>query len=309
MLNPIHLQSLRTVVECGSLTRAASRLGYSPSAVSQQMTALERAIGCALFVRTARTIRPTEAGLQLARRSVPLLLELEALVRDLAQNGGQRRRFHIGSSSAMNGSVMPHVIRRCRTELPDVDLVIDDGEPSYLMAQMVGEAALDLALLYRFESAVYVWPRGFVADHLTVDPLDVVLPVDHPAAARPSLALADLADEAWISHTVGVTGSVSFNRACAVAGFVPRVSARSDEYAVILALVAAGQGIAAVPRTAAINVPGVTRRELTDTRLSRSILALRRDSPDNPLLFKVLDIITEELLRLIASTSEVTETP
>lgn len=305
MLNPIHLQSLRTVVECGSLTRAASRLGYSPSAVSQQMTALERAIGCPLFVRTARTIRPTEAGLQLAQRSLPLLLELEALVRDLAADGGQRRRFHIGSSSAMNCSVMPAVIRRCRTELPDVDLIVDDGEPSYLMAQMVGEAAFDLALLYRFESVVYVWPRGFVADQLAVDPLDVVLPVDHPCAARPSLTLAELADEAWISHSVGVSGSVSFNRACSRAGFVPRITARSDEYAVILALVAAGQGIAVVPRTAAINVSGVTRRELIDPRLSRSILALKRDSSDNPLVSKLLDMVTEELRRLTASPSGV----
>ena len=301
MLNPIHLQTMRMVVECGSLTRAASRLGYSPSAVSQQMTALERAIGCALFVRTARTIRPTEAGVQLAQRSLPLLLELEALARDMAVDGGQRRRFHVGSSSALNCSVMPAVIRRCRADLPDVELVIDDGEPSYLMAQMVGEAALDLALLYRFEPAVYVWPRGFVADYLAMDPLDVVLPVSHPESARTSFSLAALADEAWISHTVGVSGSVAFDRACSNAGFVPRVTARSDEYAVIFALVAAGQGIAVVPRTAAISEPGVVRRELEDAGMSRSILALRRDSSHDPPALTILDFIREELAQLTAA--------
>src|SRR4051794_4088351 len=111
MLNPTHLQSLRTVVECGSLTKAATRLGYSPSAISQQMSALERATGTRLFIRTARTLRPTDAGLRLAERSVPLLLQLEALARDLPEGTVRRRRLHIGSSSALNCTVMPTVLQ------------------------------------------------------------------------------------------------------------------------------------------------------------------------------------------------------
>ena len=298
MLNPIHLQSLRTVVDCGSLTRAANRLGYSPSALSQQMNALERAAGTQLFVRTARSLRPTEAGLQLAERSVPLLLELEALARELPSGSEQRRRLHIGSSSAMNCSVMPAVLRRCRDQLPELDLIIDDGEPSYLIGQMVGEAALDLALLYRFEPAVYIWPRGFLVEHLADDPIDIALPVGHPALVRPFLTLASLAGEDWISHSAGVSGALSFERACSVAGFVPRLTARSDDFAVIMSLVAANHGIAAVPRTAALPIDGVVRRELVDPQMSRSILALRRDVADSGPVGEVLGIITDELQRL-----------
>jgi DNA-binding transcriptional LysR family regulator len=298
MLNPTHLQSLRIVVQCGSLTKAATRLGYSPSAISQQMSALERATGTRLFIRTARTLRPTDAGLRLAERSVPLLLQLEALARDLPDGTGRRGRLHVGSSSAMNCSVMPRVLRRCRDQLPGVELIIDDGEPSYLIGQLVGEAALDLALLYRFEPSVYMWPRGFQVDQLAVDPLDLAVPVGHPAAGQPALTMSSLAAENWITHTVGVSGTLSFERACADAGFVPHVTARSDEFSVILALVAAGHGIAAVPRTASLPVDGVVYRELLEPRMNRTILALRRDVADAELVSDVLGLVTEELERL-----------
>jgi DNA-binding transcriptional LysR family regulator len=300
MLNPIHLRSLRMVLECGSISRAAHRLGYSPSALSQQMSALERATGVQLFERAAHSLRPTEAGIRLGERSAPVLLELEALARELT-TGQRRKTFRIGSSSALNCSVMPTVLRRCRTELPELELMIHDGEPSALIGWMVGSAALDLALLYQYEPLLYTWPRGFLVDRVAIDPIDVVLPAGHLAAARTSLPLASLAGEAWITHTAGVSGALSFERACAHAGFVPRVTGRSDEFSVIMSLVAAGHGIAAVPRTAALPVDGVVRRGLTDPTMSRSILALRRDVSDKESLDRLLGIFTVVLYELLGS--------
>ena len=109
------------------------------------------------------------------------------------------------------------------------------------------KAALDVAVVYRFDQAAYLWPRDFGVRKLADDPLDLAVPVGHALAERQAVSLDQLADERWLTHTIGVSGAVSFERACVAAGFSPRVTARSDDYAVLLSLVRAGHGIAAVP--------------------------------------------------------------
>lgn len=295
MLNPVHLRTLREVVRHESIAVAAHQLGYTASAVSQQMSALERQCGVLLFERTGRSVRPTAAGLRLAERSIGVLLGMEALVRDVAEVAtGGPGSLHLGSFPSATRHLLPGVLETWPAERPDVTLYVSDGEPSQLIQHLVGEAGLDVALVYRFDQGGYVWPRGFEVHHVGDDPLDVALPAGHPAAERGPLALADLDGEHWITHTTGVGGALAFERACAAAGFSPKVRARSDDYAAILALVRAGHGLALVPRTALRDEDGVVGCELAQPTLTREILALTR-RPDEEPVERLLALIADEL--------------
>jgi DNA-binding transcriptional LysR family regulator len=297
MLNPLHLRTLQEVVRHGSMVVAARRLGYTASAVSQHISALERATGVTLFERTGRSVRATAAAVLLAERSHGVLAGMESLMRDVAGVAEQRTRvLKVGCFPSASRHVMPAVLAGLREQLNGLEVYLSDGEPSHLIQELVEKAALDVAVVYRFDQAAYLWPRDFKVRELAEDPLDLAVAAAHPLAGRDAVSLAELAEERWITHTMGVSGALSFERACVAAGFSPRISARSDDYAVILALVHAGHGIAAVPRTALREAAGVTRLRL-DERLGRTVLALTRTEED-PTVEHFLAALTAELDRL-----------
>ncbi|MFC0529803.1 LysR family transcriptional regulator [Phytohabitans kaempferiae] len=300
MLNVHHLRTLAEVVSSGSFAAAAASLGYTASAVSQQMTALERATGLVLFERGARSARPTTAARHLASRSLGLIDQLTAVERDARSlAAGARGVVRVGSFPTASAALVPGAIARLLRRAPDVAVLLDEGEPDDLVAALES-GAVDVAVVYRYPLSPRRWPPDVVATPLLDDPLRLTVGADHRIVTRPSWGLADLAGDTWIASRETSAGAQNLARLCADAGFTPRVAFRSDDYTVVRELVRAGLGVALVPALAdALGAGGgVHQRAVSDARgaaVRREVFVLHRPDNSAPLV-----PVTVEALRRAA---------
>ncbi|MEV0680629.1 LysR family transcriptional regulator [Actinosynnema sp. NPDC050436] len=283
MLNPVHLRTLVEVVATGSFAAAARSLGYTASAVSQQVSAFERAVGVALFEREAHSVRPSSAAVFIAERGAELLAALEGFEDEIAGLvGGRRGRVRLGTFPTASARVVPHAVALLVTERPDAEIGLDEGEPDDLLAQVLA-GTIDLALVYAYDLVPRTWPEELTATPLLDEALLVVLPDGHPAG-RAQVRVEELADERWISSRDGTAGATCAVRLCAAHGFTPRISFRSNDYGVVCGLVRAGVGVALVPALGYQPTAGVVGRPLRGKPLRRHVFAVHRTTNANPLL-------------------------
>jgi len=287
MLDPSQLRTLRTVVAHGSFAGAAAELRYTPSAISQQIAALERSTGIVLFERGPKFVSPTPAALELASRAGDLLTGLDALERDVAALArGEAGGLRIGSFPTAGARILPAALAQLTRQRPDVDLHLDEGELDTLLPALA-EGELDLALAYRYDLVPTSWPAALVEHPLVAEPLRVLLPRRHPAAAE-SVRLSVLRDERWVAALAGTPGAVNLERLCASARFTPNVTFRSNDYAVVQGLVAAGLGVAIVPGLAVSAPTRIGVFPIAGRAPQRRIVALHRRGNANPLLAPTL---------------------
>ncbi|MDQ2959304.1 MAG: LysR family transcriptional regulator, partial [Actinomycetota bacterium] len=241
------LHTLRTVLATGSFAAAATELNYTPSAVSQQISALERASGLVLFERGAHSVRPTAHAELLADRAAELLATLDGLDREVASIArGEVGQLRIGSFPTASARLLPAALAALSGDRPGIDIALDEGELDTLLPRLLS-GELDLALAYRYEAVPAGWPAQLVETVLLREPLSVLLPRGHPLAGTASIRLAALAADRWVAPLAGSPGAVNLDRLAARAGFSPRISFRSNDYSVVHGLVAAGLGVALVP--------------------------------------------------------------
>jgi DNA-binding transcriptional LysR family regulator len=248
MIDSRRLRVLNEVSRARTLAGAADALGYTPSAVSQQLRALEREAGVALLERRGRGVALTEPGRALAAHAARVADALAAAEEELRAIAGLRAgSLRLGWFTTAGATLMPRTIARFRARHPGVELSlreIDRDECS--TALRAGE--LDLALVYEFPLGE-PWPRDLPLRHLLEDPLYVALPRDHPLAAeRRRIGLGELEDEPWVQ---GVHHGSTLSRlpeACRRAGFEMDVAFRTDDHMAVQGLVAAGVGVAAIPQ-------------------------------------------------------------
>ncbi|MFF5233716.1 LysR family transcriptional regulator [Dactylosporangium sp. NPDC000521] len=287
MLNVHHLRTLAEVVRSGSFAAAAESLGYTASAVSQQMSALERAAGVVLFERGPHSVRPTAAAHRLAGRSVGLLSQLESVEGDArALAAGASGVIHLGSFPTAGASIVPAALARLLRRHPEVAVLLDEGEPDELLPALLS-GAIDIAVVYQYPLVPRSWPAGLTAVPLQDDPLMIMISRVHPVAARVDWGLADLGDEQWIASKEGSAGSRNLVRLCADAGFDPRIAFRSNDYNVVRELVRAGLGVAIVPVLARGVNDGLELRQVLGPDAepaSRQVLALYRSDRRDPLV-------------------------
>jgi DNA-binding transcriptional LysR family regulator len=271
MLDVHRLRVFRSVVASGSIQAAATNLGYTASAVSQHVSALQRETGLSLVTRIGRGIEPTAAGLALATEIDGVLSRLgdvQSFVDDLRT--GRTGTMSLAYFASVGSAWMPTVIRHLVTEFPDVRLRLslrDDlptGPAERPDLQVVVEQD-------HFESAV-----GARIHHLLDDPYLVVLPRHHPLAKRRAVELIELATQRWVDNDIA-RGWCRRNliEACQAAGFTPPFHVEAHDYQTAIAFVDAGIGLTVMPRLAARNLPaGVTTLSLTGVAPKRSIYAL-----------------------------------
>ena len=202
MLDVKRLQVLLAIVEEGSVTGAATALGYTPSAVSQQLLRLEREAGQPLLDRHARGMTPTDAGLVLARHARKVVRQLAAAESDLADIAGVRRgSVTLGTFPTVGSSFLPLAVRRYRELYPAIQLTIHSGREDHLV-QMLEEGRVALSLLWDYE-----WQRvdndELVLTELFTDPTVLLVGATHRLARRRTVRMADLADEPWIIRAGG----------------------------------------------------------------------------------------------------------
>ncbi|GAA4438946.1 LysR family transcriptional regulator [Actinokineospora soli] len=295
MLDVRRLQVLRAVVNSGSVTAAATNLGYTPSAISQQIAALERETGVALLERNGRGVRPTAAGMLLTEHAAHVgtrLADAETALADL--RAGITGRVAVRYFSTAGVALVPPALARVRREHPGVrvDLKLIDPEDPLIEVER-GKA--DLAIfIHRTTRPVSPGVRTF---HLLDDPYQAVLPRGHRLAAKRVLDLADLADEPWVSGEWpphGPCSRILFD-ACAAAGFSPDVVVESEDYASAQGFVAAGLGIAVIPRMGlGSRHPGVVVRRLRKPEPVRVIhAAVRESSSEHPAVVGLLTALRD----------------
>ena len=277
MLDVRRLRVLREVARRGSLAGAADVLSYTPSAVSQQIAALEREAGLRLLERRARGVVLTEAGELLTEHAEVILRQLEAAETALEALAELRRgHLRMASFATAGASVLPRAVDTFRARHPGVELTVGQASPAESVERL-RSGRLDLALTVDLE------PRpaeGVEVIHLFDDPVQLALHVDHPLAGKPDIRLEDLADETWIDVPRATSGGQVLSRACTEAGFAPRVTFESDDYTTIQELVGAGVGAAFLPDLALCPPhPSVVHRSLGPDGPSRDIQAATRPAP------------------------------
>jgi DNA-binding transcriptional LysR family regulator len=282
MLNPLHLRTLTSVLRTGSFALAARQLGYTPSAVSQQIAALERAVRLPLFEREARCIRPTPAAAFLAARGQEVLGALGTLEEDLRSLAeGTSGTVRLGSFPTASEHLVPAALASLAVSHPSVEVLLDEGEPVEL-APGIHDGDLDVALVYRYTRVPVRYPCGLTVVPLLREDLVLLLPVGHPSAGSESVALDALEDAIWVTTREGTEGATSLRRMCADAGFAPKVSHRSNDYDVIRGFVRSGLGIALVPVMGHGEDPGVVTARVSGAPVHRHVGILTRTEVGNP---------------------------
>lgn len=273
MLDVHRLRVFRSVVASGSIQAAANNLGYTPSAVSQHVTALQRETGLALITRSGRGIEPTAAGRALAAEIDGVLArigEVESVVGDL--RAGRTGSLSIGYFASVGSAWMPEVVATMMREFPAVrlDLSLRDDVPTDPAERPDLQIAVEQGAIHR---------PGFVAHHLLDDPYVAVLPDDHPLVDRSAIDLVELAGDRWVDNDFA-RGWCRRNlvEACHAAGFSPPFHVEAHDYPTALAFVAAGIGLTVMPRLGARHLPpGVVAVSVVSPTPIRSIYALARD--------------------------------
>ncbi len=286
MDRPQHLRTLQVVCRTGSFAVAARELGYTSSAVSQQIAALERDSGLTLFERQAHGVRPTAVAYQLVELSRPVLASLEELdhqVRRLAT--GALGRIRVGSFPTASVRIVPPVLSAFAVEHPGAEVSLVEGEPDELVDRLV-DGRLDVSLLYEYGLCPRQWPAGVVTRALLHEDLLLLRPGDAPRTAE----LAELREHRWIASREGTDGALSLTRLCAAAGFAPVIAYRSNDYDVVRELVAATGGVAVVPALGHTPDPRVAASRLSQRGAHRTVLVAHRGSP-NPLLDGFLTVL------------------
>ena len=299
MLNPIHLRTLQECVRTGSFAEAGRVLGYTASAVSQQMVLLERAIGATLFERSARSARSTGLAIRLAERSRDALGALDTLEREVrAMVVGDEGSLRLASFATANARVLPDVLAAVVAQRPNAEVQLDEGEPDEVIGGVL-DGLVDAAVVFEYDLDPRQWPMDLCATELMAEPLRLALPEDHPLAGADAVDLRELADEAWICTRQDTAGARSLVRLAAAAGFVPRIIFRSNDYSVIRDLVARGLGVAVLPALA-FGDGTVRLTRITGWQPQRRVRALHRRQNTNPLLPIALEYLAKSCSALAA---------
>ena len=280
MLHVGRLRVLTEVVGRGSFSGAAEALSYTQSAVSQAIARLEAETGTTLVVRDRQGVRPTAAGATLVEHAETIFAQIDAAETDLAAVLGVRiGRLRMASFPSAGATLMPLAIATFRERHPEVSLTLAEGEPEEIAPRLrAGE--FDLALLFEFPEARERPGAGLRTVGLLDDPMHVALPAAHPLADKPALTLAELRDQDWVQTSAPSPCARHVVRSCLGAGFEPNVTFESDDYETVQGLVAAGVGVALIPRLALTRVrPGIVVRELAPRSPERKVVAATTTGP------------------------------
>ena len=293
MIDARRLRVLREVAEHGTLAAAADALHLTPSAVSQQLAALEREVGQPVIERNGRGIRLTGAAELLVDHANVVLAQLEAAAADVAAYaGGMVGTVRVAGFATALAELVAPAVRALRASHPRLAVVANEQEaPDCFRALARGD--VDVALSMASRQAPAADDRRFHRRPLLSDTLDAVLPAEHPLARKREIALPALADETFVGPPDGTSCHDVTVNGCAAAGFTPGFEHWSLDFYTTMSLVAAGLGVALVPRLAQAAVPpGAVIRPLEPPAPARHVFAATRAGAERrPTVAAVLDAL------------------
>jgi molybdate transport repressor ModE-like protein len=275
MLDPRRLRALREVHARGSIAAAAQALGYTASAVSQSIAAMERYLDLQLLERTSRGVSLTPAGMRLVEHADVILAHLDAAEREAQALRSQDAAISLTLATFASGA---ELVARAASELaqsrPNTELRIVEADPGYSLPEL-RSGNIDVALTYVNEGLPATAPAWMDELPLVTEPVMVIVPERHPLAARDAISLVDLAAERFIAEPAADHRPFTLI-ACHRAGFDPEVAGYSSDFALTTALVARGGAVALIPRMALRTASGVVALPLAEPQLRRRVFAATR---------------------------------
>lgn len=248
MIDLAALTSLRAVAEHGSVVAAAEALGYTPSAVSQQVKRLERQTGVPLLERVGRGVMLSRHGRHLVEHGTRLLADIEELETGLRRQAGTvAGHLRVATfSTAMRGLVAP-AVGGLLDEHPDLTVSLTECEP-WDTIDLVAGGQCEVGVVHRWGDVPIAIPDHVAATTVAEDVADVIVHRDHPLADRAGVTPHDLLDEGWVATHEGTICRQWLRRMYDGTGRPPRIAHQSMEFDSHLAMVRAGLGIALIPR-------------------------------------------------------------
>lgn len=288
------LHVLRVLSEVGTVTEAAARLGYTPSAVSHQLRTLAKDLGFSVVEPHGRGLQLTRAGRMLLERTQELFTRWEEIHGEISSvdPGGQMHTsiLRLCGFSTAAATLLPRTAEATMLEFSDCTVRIIEADPEECFELLVAEQA-DIAVVVATDPLPARNDDRFEQNAILSDRLDLLVPQDHPLARRTSVPLSEAAEEQWILDRPGTPYHRLVRTACSAAGFYPETAHLAREWETGAALVAAGLGVALIPRLARLPEGyAVTRVPLMgDPIPSRKILTgVRSGSTRNPLIASAL---------------------
>ncbi|GHD14654.1 LysR family transcriptional regulator [Nocardiopsis kunsanensis] len=286
------LRVLRALSELGTVRATAEALCMTPSAVSQQLSSLAQEVGTPLLESQGRGVRPTEAARVLLRHTDTVLAQLERAEAELEGfTRGEAGDVRVGAFATAIPQLVVPALNTLAGERPGLSTRVHQADAAEVY-ELLAAGEIDIGLSLAAQA-----PAGsdgrYDRSELLADPLDVALPAGHSwARSEQAPRLADLSAQGWIYGASGPWREITL-AACAQAGFVPEQAHVASDWRAILDMVAAGMGLALVPRLAAAgHTPGVVLREPAGDRPRRHVIAVvRAGAGEHPRLVAALDAL------------------
>ncbi|WP_326761441.1 LysR family transcriptional regulator [Streptomyces phaeochromogenes] len=299
MLNLERLRTLDALARHGSVSGAAEGLHVTTSAVSQQMSKLEREVGQQLLAKNGRGVRLTDAGRLLADHAARILSQVELAQSDLeAQRGQVMGELRLAAFPTAARGLFPTALAALRAEHPGLQVRSRELEPETGVAG-VTRGDLDLAVVLDWYNKPLPLPDGLVKASLLDDPTDLALPVGHRLADRSEVDLADFVDDEWIAWDEGEFCHEWLLFTLRGKGIEPVIAHRAVEHHTQLAMVAAGLGVCVAPRLGRDPVPAGVRTVPVRPRVTRHVYAVwRADADRRPAIRAAVDALRSAGVRV-----------
>lgn len=300
MLDVRRLRLLRDLARLGTIAAVAEAHTCTPSAVSQQLAALQREARVTLMERNGRGVALTPAGVALVEHTETVLAALEAASASLAAaRTGLSGTVRIGAFPTAVHTLLPASLVALGRDHPGLDLMVTELDPA-AAPEALRERRLDVALLHDYDLAPVEPDPTLDSTPLLDETVFLAVPQSTDAVSSPD-PLSGFRDAAWIASSPGTLCHTVAVRACQAAGFSPRIRHHVDDFAAVLTLVAAGQGVALVPELGTGRLPdGVRLLPLATRRRTR--IAYRRGAGEHPAVaacVRAIRAATEEHLHRI----------
>lgn len=286
-----HLRYFEAVARHSHVTRAAAELHIAQPALSKQISQLEQELGVALFDRVGRNVRLTEAGEALLPHARAVMAQVEAARAEMAERIGlSRGRATVGTPPTVGTQLLPPVLAAFNRRYPGIELRLHEAGVQTL---------LDLLETGLTDVAVVTLPVD--DEHLTVVPLfteEMVVAVwkEHPLADREAVSIDEFADAPWVLSPENYELREATLKACQGGGFTPRVVLDGGETDTLLRFVAAGIGVALVPRLAILDSDDLVPLQVSDQVLKRTLgLVWRGDRVASPAARALREFLVEAL--------------
>ncbi|MDX3527562.1 LysR family transcriptional regulator [Streptomyces sp. ID05-39B] len=279
-MDPHLLRTYVTVARLASFSAAARTLGYTQSAVSQHIAALEQDLGAPLLTR--RPVAPTAAGERLLEHAGPLLLRLEAARADVVRMAAAPDHGLTLATSATALTSTTALTATALAALPSAGVTLRVLARDEVPAAVAAGTA-DLGLVDGLAAPSDPLRLPDVAPLTTYgvgeEPVGVLLPAGHPLARRTGLRLDDLADARWIDAPDTGLPLPQLRAANGGHGFRPALRYDGTDVRVLAALAAAGHGLTLLPRSATAHAPGTVAVPLTAPRVVHRVELVHAGTP------------------------------